>query len=94
MKPKELFGLGVRLFGLFLGRSGLACAYDYWYLGHSRLQQQGELGYNLVFCGVYLVAAAYFVAGAPHLVKYSYPEPEPPADSETTTPKADDKPIF
>lgn len=82
MKPKDLFGVAIRIFGLYFGRVGLMYVYDYWYAANypdarpSTGVRPEDVHIYLVFGAVYLGLAVYFVAGAPHLLRWSYPEPE------------------
>ena len=84
MKPKDLFGVAVRIFGLYFGRVGLMYVYDYWYASNYPNAnppvgiRPEDVHIYLVFAAVYLGLAIYFIAGAPHLLRSSYPEPEEP----------------
>ena len=88
MKPQDLFGLAIRIFGLYFGRVGLMYVYDFWYSSHypSAQPSQGVRPENvhiyLVFAIVYLLLAIYFVAGAPQIMHFSYPDPAAP-DAES-----------
>ena len=90
MKPKDLFGVAIRIFGLYCWRVGLLYVYDFWYSSRYPNTQpyQGvrpeDVRLYLVFAAIYLVGAVYFLAGAPHLLRFSYPErgSEPKEESE------------
>ena len=91
MKPKDIFGLIVRVCGLYLLRPGLMYFYDFWYWCQTRdINAQPDGGvrpYNgtiyIIFGIVYLVVAIYFLRGAPKLVEFSYPEaPSRPKDTD------------
>ena len=94
MKPKDLFGVAVRIFGLYCGRVGLLYVYDFWYSSRYPNTQpyQGvrpeDVRLYLVFAAVYLVGAVYFVAGAPHLIRFSYPEAEAEPKDESEAAKS------
>src|ERR1039457_4298918 len=95
MKPKDLFGVAVRIFGLYFGRVGLMYVYDYWYSSNYPNAKPSvgirpeDLKIYLVFAVVYLGLAVYFVAGAPHLLRLSYPEPAAPESDVEPSEKED-----
>jgi hypothetical protein len=75
MRPVEVFGIIVRVFGLSL------LVYALWYLvyGVSTLLGLGETagGYRLSYFisgFTFLILALYLLRGAPHIVRFSYPE--------------------
>ena len=91
MKIKDIFGLIIRVWGLYLLRPGLMYFYDYWYWCQTRdINAQPSTGvrpysgtFYIVFGIIYLVVAIYFLRGAPKLVEFSYPEaPSQPKDSD------------
>ena len=59
-------------------------SYDYWYaMKYPNAKpfvgvRPEETYIYLIFAAIYAAVAVYFVAGAPHLLRWSYPEPEPP----------------
>jgi hypothetical protein len=77
MRPVEVFGIVVRVFGLLL------LIYALWYLvyGISVLSGLSEEagGYRISYfiSGImFLVLALYLLRGAPHILRFSYPENE------------------
>jgi hypothetical protein len=77
MKPVEVFGIVIRVFGLSL------FIYALWYLvyGVSTVLGLGEQagGYRVSYfiSGItFLLLSLYLLRGAPHLVRFSYAETE------------------
>lgn len=70
MKAKEIFGIIVRVVGLLALVSGLGAAYAaFGMLSFGRL-----LARALLYGIPYLLVSLYLLRGAPHLVRFSYPE--------------------
>jgi hypothetical protein len=77
MRPVEVFGIVIRVFGLSL------FIYALWYLvyGVSTVLGLGEQagGYRLSYfiSGItFLLMSLYLLRGAPHIERFSYPEAE------------------
>ena len=75
MKPSEAFALIVRVFGLGL------LIYAVWVLAYGiafgfGLMEERSLGIGPYFLSgvVFLLLSIYLLRGAPHLVRFSYPE--------------------
>ena len=79
MKPRDAFGVAIRVFGLAI--LFVSALYLYSVLmvifgsevltAYGRSETGGPLGYGLA-CLVTLLIAAYFLRGAPHLVRFAY----------------------
>ncbi len=84
MKPRDIFGIAVRLLGLiFLGR-GLFLAPD---AADELFRGMVQLDPARMFSGLWiagwpLLAAAWLVRGAPPLMRIAYPEPEDSAENK------------
>ena len=75
LTPKDLFGLVVRAFGLYFLRESFSYAYSFCY--YCRIEQSAfseRAGLYVLFGIFYFVLGAYFVSGAPRLVRWSYRE--------------------
>ncbi len=74
MTPAKIFGIIIRVFGLSL------LVYSIWYLTYGIAtilglpeQQEGyKIGYFLSGT-LFLLLALYLLRGAPHIIKFSYP---------------------
>ena len=85
MSPKEIFGLVIRVLGLLLSILGV------WYLIStvSALVSPETPGTNpfheyLIWALIFLAAGLYFLRGAPHIIRFSYPEPRPDSERKTS----------
>ena len=81
MTPKNLFGLANRIAGLVVALYGAdwLARFCLGQLGYFKLSST-DIGYYL-FMGIgNLVVGAYFLRGAPHFVRYAYPDEEGPAE--------------
>jgi hypothetical protein len=77
MRPVDVFGIVVRVFGMSL------FIYAFWYLiyGVSVVlglsEEAGGYRISYFISGItFLVMALYLLRGAPHIVRFSYPESE------------------
>lgn len=85
MTPKDIFGIIVRAAGLFILRLSLWLFYDYtlWGRTPNASTKPFDPSIFMVWGIGYLALGLYLLAGAPHLLRFSYPEPEPgPPESE------------
>ena len=81
MTPKDIFGIIIRVAGLFILRLSLWLFYDYTRLYYeigtyplSNMKFSNEK--FMIWWGIgYLVLGLYLLAGAPHLLRFSYREP-------------------
>jgi hypothetical protein len=87
MTPRDIFGIIIRAAGLFILRLSLWLFYDYTYWfytpnagmsAYAEAQKVSDPKIYLVWCVGYLALGLYLLAGAPHLLRLSYPEPEAP----------------
>jgi hypothetical protein len=76
MKPSDVFGICIRVLGLF----GIMLGIDYIYSG-MHLLFGGQTQYGGFYAGEYIlfgiiltVVALYFIRGAPHIVRFAYPK--------------------
>ncbi len=76
MKPKDVFGLVIRIFGVV----GVLLGCFYWlsiifYL--MGVHPEGYTLYHYLAAGLMTMALGlYFLRGAPHIVRFAYPENE------------------
>ena len=75
MKPQEIFGIIIRVFGLSL------FIYAIWYLVYGVATiigfSEGHSGYKIAYFisgFTFLLLSLYFLRGAPLLLRYSYPK--------------------
>ena len=88
MKPRDIFGIIVRTFGVIL------VVYSLWYLlygllqliGCEQEQKPGELLGNFLFGGVLFFLATYFLRGAPRLLNFCYPSDEQDFEKQNDKP--------
>jgi hypothetical protein len=83
MKPPEIFGLILRVFGLIL------FLYSLWLIGAAFLRLAGVKGpYDFAsyfFPGAMTaIFSIYFLRGAPHLVRFSYPKVKDGSSKDVT----------
>jgi hypothetical protein len=76
MKPSDVFGICIRVLGLF----GIMGGITYIYSG-MHLLFGGQTQYDGFYVGEYIllgivltVVALYFIRGAPHIVRFAYPK--------------------
>lgn len=90
MKPRELFETAVRVIGLILTLYGTGYLVEFAAvnIGYFTLQRTDVAYYLLQGIG-YIVVGLYFLRGAPHFVRYAYPDeqdqpgsPAPPMPDE------------
>jgi hypothetical protein len=85
MTPKDIFGIILRAAGLFILRLSLWLFYDYmlWYRTPNAAMKPFDPSLYMGWGIAYLVLGLYLLAGAPHLLRFAYREPEPePPESE------------
>lgn len=77
MKTKDLFGLIVRLAGLALCLDGASYVAEFIavQIGYFTLQRTDPMYYFVLGAG-YIIVGLYFLRGAPHFVRYAYPDPD------------------
>lgn len=83
MKPSDVFGIFIRVLGLFGIIVGFAYIYSVMHLLFG-----GQAQYDGVYVGEYIllgiisiVVALYFIRGAPHIVRFAYPKDKEESDS-------------
>ena len=86
MKPKDLFGLANRVVGLIVSLYGMdwLARFSLGQLGYFTLQKTDIVYYLLMGIGN-LVVGAYFLRGAPHFVRFAYPDEEKDDDDPEST---------
>ena len=94
MMAKDVFGLALRLAGLALFVDGLDNVGEFIavQIGYFTLQKTDPT-YYFVLGIAQAVIGLYFLRGAPHFIRYSYPEPEVEAyddDSDPASPRNDE----
>jgi hypothetical protein len=82
MKAKDIFGLAIRLLGLGLCINGADNLSEFIavQIGYFTLQRTDPT-YYFVLGVAEIIVGLYFLRGAPHFVRYAYPDddvPEPP----------------
>jgi len=78
MKPSQVFGIIIRTIGLSL------LVYSVWYLVYGIATVAGgfpetHVGYKAAYflSGItFLIVSLYFLRGAPHILRFSYPDEE------------------
>ena len=77
MKPKEYLALALRIIGVLVILYGIRDLIDFplGLLGYFTLQRTAYAYYLILGIG-YLVVGLYLLRGAPHLVRFAYPERE------------------
>jgi hypothetical protein len=91
LNVKDLFGLIVRSFGLYMLYTALSYLYSFAYYAfpgaglstYDALKKPSNPVMDIVAILVYAAIGVYFLFGAPHIVRFSYPEPHK-NDSATT----------
>jgi hypothetical protein len=85
MTPKDIFGIVVRVAGLFMLRLALWLFYDYmaWYYhipasAYAASTNVVDPKIYMIWGVAYLAIGVYLLSGAPHLLRFSYPDAEPP----------------
>ncbi len=80
MKPKEIFGLILRIVGLFGLLWGAFYLLSCLYLLMGAPEQQGFGTPQYLITGViYVLVGLYFLRGAPHLVRFAYGRDDAPS---------------
>jgi hypothetical protein len=87
MKPRDYFKTAVRIIGFVLTLHGTQyiaefCAIN---IGYLRLERTDVVYYVLMGIG-YIVTGLYFMRGAPHFVRYAYPDEETYEDDSVAAP--------
>ena len=82
MLPKDIFGIIVRAAGLVVLRWSMWEFRNYTQWHYEASQRTTDPAIYLIWGTGCLVLGAYLLAGAPHLVRFSYPELESP-DTES-----------
>ena len=85
MRPAQIFGIIVRVFGLSL------LIYSVWYLVYGVAtalglpeQQSGFKAAYFISGVTFLLLSLYLLRGAPHILRFSYPEESKPQAKEDT----------
>jgi hypothetical protein len=76
MKPSEVFGICIRVLGLFGILGGVIYIFDGMHLLFGgQTQYAGFYAGEYILLGIILtVVALYFIRGAPHIVRFAYPK--------------------
>lgn len=76
MKPRDVFGLIIRIFGL----ATLILAFFYFYSSvEAGLRQDSQLASAAVYGRygvIFMFLSVYLLRGAPHVMRFAYPEKE------------------
>jgi hypothetical protein len=76
MKPSDVFGICIRVLGLFSIMGGIRYIYSgMLLLFGGQTQYDGFSVGEYILLGIILtVVAIYFIRGAPHIVRFAYPK--------------------
>jgi hypothetical protein len=78
MNPKTIFGLAIRIVGLIITLYGLdwLARFAMGQMGYFTLKST-DMGYYLLMAIGYIGVGFYLLRGAPHFVRYAYPDDDP-----------------
>lgn len=91
MKAKDLFGLLIRVVGLAGVIWGLFYVISAVYCFTGGQPAEGFTANDYLLAGIVtLVLGIYFLRGAPHVLRFAYPEPKEKKETEDESEKAAD----
>ena len=76
MTPRDIFGLVIRLIGLALFVLGLSYLYSPIAMVFRPSSTDYPMSEYILFGVICVLVGAYFVRGAPHILRFAYPEKE------------------
>jgi hypothetical protein len=78
MTPRDIFGIVLRAAGLYILRLSLWLFYDYmlWHRTPDAATKPYDPSIYMIWGIGYLALGLYLLAGAPHILRFAYPEPK------------------
>ena len=88
MKARDLFGLAIRLIGFGLCLYGVSCIAEYIaiQIGYFTPQRTDPMDYFMLGAG-YVLIGLYLLRGAPHFLRYAYPDTDRDPENDVSEPQ-------